>query len=99
MRDLLLDMGFTVESLKDKHLIAESMDVDVQGKNFQISIPMDMVIDPLNEVILAYEMNGTDIPIEHGYPLRLVVPGTVGVRNAKWVKSLIVSDNEALSVQ
>lgn len=44
-------------------------------------------------------MNGEDIPIEHGYPLRLVVPGTVGVRNAKWVSGLIISDEEAKSAQ
>jgi sulfite oxidase len=56
-----------------------------------------MVIDPSNEVMLAYEMNGKDIPIEHGYPLRLVVPGVVGVRNAKWVRALKISDDEARS--
>ena len=60
---------------------------------------MSMVIDPLNEVILAYEMNGVEIPFDHGYPLRLVVPGTVGVRNAKWVKALRISEEEAKSVQ
>jgi len=58
-----------------------------------------MVIDPSNEVMLAYEMNGEDIPIEHGYPLRLVVPGVVGVRNAKWVRALKISDDEARSTQ
>ena len=42
-------------------------------------------------------MNGEDIPIEHGYPLRLVVPGVVGVRNAKWVSALKISDEEARS--
>ena len=60
---------------------------------------MSMVIDPKNEIILAYHMNGEDIPIEHGYPLRLVVPGVVGVRNAKWVSALKVSDEEATSPQ
>ena len=58
---------------------------------------MSIVLDPLSEVILAYEMNGEPIPLDHGYPLRLVVPGTVGVRNAKWVKSLTISDEEARS--
>ena len=58
---------------------------------------MSMAIDPHNEIILAYKMNGENIPIEHGYPLRLVVPGVVGVRNAKWVKSLKISDEEARS--
>jgi sulfite oxidase len=56
-----------------------------------------MVLDSRNEVIIAYQMNGEDIPIEHGYPLRLVVPGVVGVRNAKWVRALKVSEEEARS--
>jgi DMSO/TMAO reductase YedYZ molybdopterin-dependent catalytic subunit len=59
---------------------------------------MDIVIDPTQEVTLAYEMNGTPVPLEHGYPLRLVVPGTVGVRNAKWVRTLRISDDEAGSI-
>jgi len=96
--DLLRGMGLKPEELQGKHLIAESLDVDVQGKPFKVSIPMEMVVDPLNEVLLAYEMNGVEIPKEHGYPLRLVVPGTVGVRNAKWVKRLYVSDDEANSI-
>jgi sulfite oxidase len=44
-------------------------------------------------------MNGEEFPIEHGYPLRLVVPGVVGVRNAKWVHALKISDFEATSPQ
>lgn len=97
--DILKELGLNLDDLKDKHLIAESMDFDVQGKAFSVSVPMNLVLDPLSEVIIAYEMNGEDIPIEHGYPLRLVVPGTVGVRNAKWVRALFVSDEEAKSVQ
>lgn len=60
---------------------------------------MSMVIDPKNEIMLAYHMNGEDFPVEHGFPLRLVVPGVVGVRNAKWVCSLRISDEEAKSTQ
>jgi len=35
------------------------------------------------DIILAYEMNGTDIPADHGYPVRAVVPGVVGARSVK----------------
>jgi len=35
-------------------------------------------------------MNGEDIPRDHGYPLRVVVPGYVGVRNLKWIKTITV---------
>jgi sulfite oxidase len=40
-------------------------------------------------------MNGEDIPLSHGYPVRLVCPGMIGVRSCKWVTKLIISDEEA----
>lgn len=40
-------------------------------------------------------MNGARIPADHGYPLRLIVPGYIGVRNCKWVCKLEISDEEA----
>src|SRR4029453_17032981 len=39
-------------------------------------------------VILAYEMNGQPLPPQHGYPLRLVVPGWYGMTSVKWVKAI-----------
>jgi hypothetical protein len=54
MVDLLREMGFNLEDLKEKHLIAESMDTDVLGKCFEVSVPMSMVVDPRNEITLAY---------------------------------------------
>ena len=38
-----------------------------------------------NEVLLAYEMNGTPLPVQHGFPLRLVVPGWYGMAHVKWL--------------
>jgi DMSO/TMAO reductase YedYZ molybdopterin-dependent catalytic subunit len=38
-----------------------------------------------SEAILAYAMNGEEIPPQHGYPLRLVVPGWYGVASVKWL--------------
>ena len=38
-----------------------------------------------DEVILAYEVNGEPLPPQHGFPLRLVVPGWYGMTNVKWL--------------
>jgi len=43
------------------------------------------------DAILAYEMNGQPIPPDNGYPVRLVVPGWVGVANIKWVGQIQVA--------
>lgn len=46
-------------------------------------------------MLLAYEMNDQPLPRDHGYPLRVVVPGHVGIRNIKWVESISCSKEEA----
>jgi sulfite oxidase len=61
----------------------------------QSSIPIHKALDIFGDVLLAYEMNGEPLPPEHGGPLRVVVPGHVGVRNVKWVYHVIASAEEA----
>ncbi|MEU0883802.1 sulfite oxidase [Lentzea sp. NPDC005914] len=46
----------------------------------------------LDDVLVAYEMNGEDLPVDHGFPARLVVPGWVGIASIKWLGSLEVSE-------
>jgi DMSO/TMAO reductase YedYZ molybdopterin-dependent catalytic subunit len=41
-----------------------------------------------DDVLLAYAMNGSDLPPEHGAPLRLIVPGWYGMASVKWVTRL-----------
>jgi DMSO/TMAO reductase YedYZ molybdopterin-dependent catalytic subunit len=44
------------------------------------------------EVLLAYEMNGAPLPPQHGFPLRLVVPGWYGMTSVKWLEAITVLD-------
>ena len=41
-----------------------------------------------DEVLLAYEMNGRPLEPQHGYPLRLLVPGWYGMTSVKWLRSI-----------
>ncbi|MGH3328374.1 MAG: sulfite oxidase [Streptomycetales bacterium] len=41
-----------------------------------------------DEVLLAYEMNGAPLPPQHGFPLRLVVPGWYGMAQVKWLHEI-----------
>jgi DMSO/TMAO reductase YedYZ molybdopterin-dependent catalytic subunit len=45
--------------------------------------------------ILAYEMNGQPLPQNHGFPVRLIVPGLYGEKNPKWLTRLELLDNSA----
>jgi DMSO/TMAO reductase YedYZ molybdopterin-dependent catalytic subunit len=59
-------------------------------KAFARSMALDDAMAPAN--LLAYEMNGQPLPLHHGRPLRLVVPGWYGVANVKWLTQIHVQD-------
>ncbi len=57
---------------------------------FQRSLPLEEALR--GEVLLAYEMNGAPLPPQHGFPLRLVVPGWYGMTNVKWLERIELVD-------
>jgi DMSO/TMAO reductase YedYZ molybdopterin-dependent catalytic subunit len=62
--------------------------------NVRRPLPVGKAFD---DVLLAYEMNGEALPPDHGFPVRLVVPGWVGIASVKWLGSLEVSDTPLFS--
>jgi DMSO/TMAO reductase YedYZ molybdopterin-dependent catalytic subunit len=44
------------------------------------------------EVMLAWAVNGVPLPPQHGFPLRLVVPGWYGMTHVKWLRAITVTD-------
>lgn len=71
----------------------EGADELSEGK-YQNSVPLDYIMDINHDVILAYEMNDHPIPPDHGYPLRLILPGWVGARSIKWLARIWVTNKE-----
>ena len=63
---------------------------DGTEQNFQRSL--SIADANASEVMLAYGLNGAPLPPQHGYPLRLVVPGWYGMTNVKWLTSVTVTD-------
>lgn len=56
------------------------------------STPLEVLTDPERDALLAVTMNGEPLPIEHGFPVRMVVPGLYGYVSAtKWVTELEVT--------
>jgi DMSO/TMAO reductase YedYZ molybdopterin-dependent catalytic subunit len=58
--------------------------------HFARSLPLDKARKP--EVLLAYRMNGEELPGAHGFPVRVLVPGWYGMASVKWLTRVIVTD-------
>jgi DMSO/TMAO reductase YedYZ molybdopterin-dependent catalytic subunit len=56
---------------------------------FARSLPLSKARQP--EVLLAYRMNGEELPVSHGFPMRAIVPGWYGMASVKWLTRLLVS--------
>src|SRR5437588_3737901 len=56
---------------------------------FTRSIPLEKA---RADVLLAYKMNGSDLPPEHGFPVRAIVPGWYAMASIKWLQRIIVTD-------
>jgi len=98
LTDVLKLAGFDEDKTTNaQHVIFEGLDHGPDMEHFNASIPIEKANDPRGDVILAYQMNGEDISRDHGYPIRVIVPGTVGVRNVKWLARIEVSETESTS--
>ncbi len=47
-----------------------------------------LAIAKADDVIIAYQMNGEEIPLDHGFPLRAIVPGHYGMASVKWLTGI-----------
>jgi DMSO/TMAO reductase YedYZ molybdopterin-dependent catalytic subunit len=80
LRDLLASAG--VRTGADQ-VLSSSVD------GYSAGTPLETVLDPRRNAMLAIGMNGEALPPEHGFPARLVVPGVYGYASAtKWVTDI-----------
>jgi DMSO/TMAO reductase YedYZ molybdopterin-dependent catalytic subunit len=61
-----------------------------EAQDFERSLPLEEALR--EDVLLVYEMNGAPLNPQHGFPLRLVVPGWYGMASVKWLTRITLAD-------
>jgi DMSO/TMAO reductase YedYZ molybdopterin-dependent catalytic subunit len=89
LKDVLQKAGLQKSA---KQVVCNGLDMAVtpQTPDFIKTLEVDHALD--GEILLAFEMNGADLPMLNGYPLRLVVPGYFGTYWIKHLNELTVVD-------
>ncbi|MGH8056512.1 MAG: molybdopterin-dependent oxidoreductase, partial [Candidatus Entotheonellia bacterium] len=59
---------------------------------YSTGVPLERCLGP--QTFLAYEMNGQELPEDHGFPLRVVIPGYYGMKQPKWLTEIELVDHD-----
>jgi sulfite oxidase len=86
LRDVLKHAGVTSNG---HHVIFDGADTKGTKPDFVRSLPMAKAMD--EATLLAWEMNGQALPVSHGFPLRVIVPGWTGNHSVKWLTQIRVT--------
>jgi DMSO/TMAO reductase YedYZ molybdopterin-dependent catalytic subunit len=87
---VLAEAGVRPEAVE---VVFAGLDRGIQGdvdQTYARSLPLAEALR--EEVLLAHSVNGQPLPSQHGFPLRLVVPGWYGMTSVKWLRSITVVD-------
>lgn len=92
LRDVLMQAGLKATS---REVLFEGWDggEDESGhrdRSYARTLPLDKALHP--DTLLAYQMNGEPLSPEHGYPVRLIVPGWYGMASVKWLRHIQLLD-------
>jgi len=76
-------------------IVFTGLDQGVEGEQVQFYQRSLTVAEAMHDdVLLAYEMNGEPLPAQHGYPLRLLMPGWYGMASVKWLHAIEAIDRK-----
>ncbi len=86
LRDALELAGIAADAAS---VLLVGQDSEAPEGGWRRALPIAKALDP--DTLLAYGLNGEDLPQDHGYPLRALVPGWVGSASVKWLSRIVVS--------
>jgi len=89
LRDVLEDAGVKSDAVYiGYHAVDKHLSMDPNKEPISRGCPMSKALQ--DETILAFKMNGEDIPLVHGYPLRLVAGGWPASVSGKWINRISI---------
>lgn len=71
-----------------------SLSRTLQLVKYGTSVPLARAMNPAYDILIAYEANGEKLQPDHGYPVRLIIPGYIGGRMIKWLTTINVIEHE-----
>jgi len=108
LRDLLRKAGISDQDMHGKHVEFIGVE-DLPNKvgpgpfqeekwgklvKFGTSVPLSRAMNPAYDIIVAYEANGERLLPDHGFPVRIIIPGYVAGRMIKWLRHINVLPHE-----
>ena len=91
LRDILNDVGYTKNAVYIGYHAADThLSGDPKKEPISRGVPMSKALQ--EETLIAFKMNGKDIPLAHGFPLRLVVGGWPASASGKWLTRISIRD-------
>jgi nitrate reductase (NAD(P)H) len=94
LRDVLIKCGIQTPKEGANHVCFLGVEKMPKGR-YGTSINYWTAMDPACDVLLAYEQNGQPLAPDHGFPLRLIIPGYIGGRMIKWLSEITVTAEES----
>lgn len=73
------------------HTTAEELFIEAADGFYESVSMSDLMGD---RTIFAYEMNGAPLPVDHGFPLRIIIPNRYGMKQPKWIVNMELLDRE-----
>ncbi len=88
--DLLKDAGVKEAGIEAVFYGSDKGTENIRAIDVEQAFARSMHIDDAmrDDILVAYEMNGDPLPVYHGAPVRLIVPGWYGIANVKWLSQI-----------
>ncbi|XP_050418856.2 sulfite oxidase [Patella vulgata] len=92
LNEVLKAAGIDVDKCSYKQVVFEGMDKKQDGSPYISVVLMELARKHKNNIVIAYEKNGSDLPREQGYPARAIIPRDAGGRHIKWLNKIYINN-------